>query len=108
MREIIAAILSVEDEASRMVAEAAARGRAVVSEAKKKALEISEAGSVEARQAAGLAFDSALADALREKEVLLAAAAAEIEKSVLLQADGMDAAVDVVVKEVLGGMNAGG
>ena len=108
MREIIAAILSAEDEAERMVAEAAARGRAVILEARNKALEISETSSAQARQAAGLALDAALAAAAREKEALLAASAAEIGKNACLSVAERLAAVDLVVKEVLRGGNAGG
>lgn len=107
MREIIAAILSVEDEAGRMVAEAAARGRAVVSEAKKKALEISETAAGETRLAAGLAFSAALAEAVREKEKLLAEVAAEIEKNTRLPESDRRAAAEIVVKEVLRGCDAG-
>ncbi|OGR69277.1 MAG: hypothetical protein A2081_05515 [Elusimicrobia bacterium GWC2_61_19] len=106
MREIIAAILSAEDEAGRLVAAAAAHGRAMVLEAGKKAREITEAAALEARQAAERVLEGAQAEAAREKEALLAAAAAEIEKNAPFQGADRRAAVDFVVEEVLRGGNA--
>jgi vacuolar-type H+-ATPase subunit H len=102
MREVIISILASEEEAKRLVAQAAARGRAMVAAAREKAREISEAAAEEAGLETGRAFAAALEEAAREKAALLAAAEAETEKAARVWEQGRRAAVALAVKAVLG------
>ena len=99
---MILEILAAEAEAGRIVAEAGARGRALVSGAKEKAAKQMETSSGEARLAAERALASALEEAAREKAARLAAASAGIEDSLRAAEKGRRAAVELVIKAVLG------
>ena len=102
MREIIAEILTAEEQGSRLTAAARARAPEIVLAAKKQAEGITASALEEGRREAGLASAAALEAASREKAALLAAALAETEKILRLDEAGRRRAAGEVVRLGLG------
>lgn len=102
MREIIAGILTAEEQGSRLTAAARARAPEIVQAAKKLAEGIAASAREEGRREAERASAAALEAASREKAALLAAALAETGKTLSLDDAGRRRAAGEVVRLVLG------
>lgn len=102
MRELIAEILTAEEQGSRLTAAALARAPEIIMAAKKLAEGIAASAREEGRREAERASAAAFEAVSREKAALLTAALAETEKALRLDDAGLRRAAGEVVRLVLG------
>jgi vacuolar-type H+-ATPase subunit H len=98
MRDVIEKIIATESEAKLIVDAARTEADQILSEARKKGLDVIEKTRQEVLVEADKILGTAIETAEREKQQRLADAVAEIEKQIQLAPDSRKSAVEGVVR----------